>query len=144
MPESFDLLTMGRIGGDGYPPETGVPLRRAESFGRFPGGTATDAAVAATVISRTGADRSGAHRTGEHTGAHRTGEDSTGANPTPADPHQAPRGSGAEHRGVTPVADSSRPWDHRTAPTFRAITPRLGCSAAMPAPPDAEALPAPS
>jgi len=60
---SFDVMTMGRIGVDVYPLQTGVSLRHVESFGKYLGGSATNVAVAAArhgrrsaVISRTGAD----------------------------------------------------------------------------------------
>jgi 5-dehydro-2-deoxygluconokinase len=59
----FDVLTMGRIGVDVYPLQTGVSLREVESFGKFLGGSATNVAVAAArygrsaaVITRTGED----------------------------------------------------------------------------------------
>ncbi|WP_030980127.1 5-dehydro-2-deoxygluconokinase [Streptomyces sp. NRRL S-1824] len=59
----FDVITMGRIGVDIYPLQTGVPLPAVESFGKFLGGSATNVAVAAArlgcraaVISRTGRD----------------------------------------------------------------------------------------
>ncbi|UCM88273.1 5-dehydro-2-deoxygluconokinase [Streptomyces marincola] len=59
----LDLITMGRIGVDLYPLETGVPLARVETFGKFLGGSPTNVAVAAArlgrsaaVISRTGRD----------------------------------------------------------------------------------------
>ncbi|MFI7272625.1 5-dehydro-2-deoxygluconokinase [Streptomyces sp. NPDC049879] len=54
---------MGRIGVDIYPLQTGVPLARVESFGKFLGGSATNVAVAAArlgrsaaVVTRTGLD----------------------------------------------------------------------------------------
>jgi 5-dehydro-2-deoxygluconokinase len=60
---SFDVITMGRIGVDVYPLQTGVSLREVESFGKFLGGSPTNVAVAAArygrsaaVITRTGAD----------------------------------------------------------------------------------------
>ncbi|SFS74232.1 5-dehydro-2-deoxygluconokinase [Saccharopolyspora flava] len=63
MSERFTVITMGRIGVDIYPLQTGVPLPQVESFGKYLGGTATNVAVAAArlghrsaVISRTGAD----------------------------------------------------------------------------------------
>lgn len=59
----FDVLTMGRMGVDIYPLQTGIGLDRVETFGKYLGGTATNVAVAAArlgrraaVISRTGAD----------------------------------------------------------------------------------------
>ena len=59
----FDVITMGRIGVDVYPLQTGVSLREVESFGKFLGGSPTNVAVAAArygrsaaVITRTGAD----------------------------------------------------------------------------------------
>ncbi|MFD9715710.1 5-dehydro-2-deoxygluconokinase [Streptomyces sp. NPDC059076] len=65
-PESFDVITMGRIGVDLYPLRTGVPLARVDVFGKFLGGSATNVAVAAArlgrntaVITRTGADAFG-------------------------------------------------------------------------------------
>ncbi|MBQ0928466.1 5-dehydro-2-deoxygluconokinase [Saccharopolyspora endophytica] len=63
MSDRFDVVTMGRIGVDIYPLQTGVALPQVESFGKYLGGTATNVAVAAArlghrsaVISRTGAD----------------------------------------------------------------------------------------
>jgi 5-dehydro-2-deoxygluconokinase len=60
---SFDVLTMGRIGVDVYPLQTGVSLREVTTFGKYLGGSATNVAVAAArygrrtaVITRTGAD----------------------------------------------------------------------------------------
>ncbi|MGW4517466.1 5-dehydro-2-deoxygluconokinase [Streptomyces sp. NPDC004393] len=71
MPESadcFDLITMGRIGVDLYPLQTGVPLPEVESFGKFLGGSAANVAVAAArlgrstaVITRTGDDPFGTY-----------------------------------------------------------------------------------
>jgi 5-dehydro-2-deoxygluconokinase len=59
----YDVLTMGRIGVDVYPLQTGVSLREVESFGKYLGGSPTNVAVAAArygrrsaVITRTGAD----------------------------------------------------------------------------------------
>ncbi|MGW8380220.1 5-dehydro-2-deoxygluconokinase [Streptomyces sp. ODS28] len=64
----YDVLTMGRIGVDIYPLQTGVPLPQVETFGKFLGGTATNVAVAAArmghrsaVISRTGDDPFGTY-----------------------------------------------------------------------------------
>ena len=63
MRDRFDVITIGRIGVDIYPLQTGVPLPQVETFGKYLGGTATNVAVAAArlgrrsaVISRTGAD----------------------------------------------------------------------------------------
>ena len=60
---AFDVITMGRIGVDVYPLQTGVSLRAVESFGKFLGGSPTNVAVAAArhgrraaVITRTGED----------------------------------------------------------------------------------------
>ncbi|MEV6317071.1 5-dehydro-2-deoxygluconokinase [Streptomyces sp. NPDC051776] len=59
----YDLITMGRIGVDIYPLQTGVSLAQVETFGKFLGGSPTNVAVAAArlgrrtaVISRTGDD----------------------------------------------------------------------------------------
>ena len=55
-----DVLTIGRIGVDLYPLQTGLHLEDVDSFGKFLGGSATNVAVAAAkhgrksaVISRT-------------------------------------------------------------------------------------------
>lgn len=60
---SFEVITMGRLGIDLYPLESGVPLGSVTSFGRFLGGSAANVAVASArhgrntaLISRTGAD----------------------------------------------------------------------------------------
>jgi 5-dehydro-2-deoxygluconokinase len=60
---NFDVLTMGRIGVDVYPLQTGVSLREVTTFGKYLGGSATNVAVAAArygrrtaVITRTGDD----------------------------------------------------------------------------------------
>jgi 5-dehydro-2-deoxygluconokinase len=59
----LEVLTMGRIGVDIYPLQTGRSLRHVETFGKYLGGSATNVAVAAAryghrsaVISRTGQD----------------------------------------------------------------------------------------
>ncbi|GAA4240940.1 5-dehydro-2-deoxygluconokinase [Actinomadura meridiana] len=59
----FDVITMGRVGVDLYPLQSGVGLDEVETFRRFLGGSATNVAVAAArhgrrtaVITRTGAD----------------------------------------------------------------------------------------
>ncbi|ATY11547.1 5-dehydro-2-deoxygluconokinase [Amycolatopsis sp. AA4] len=63
MSTGFDLVTMGRIGVDLYPLQTGVGLEDVTSFGKYLGGSATNVAVAAArygrasaVITKTGAD----------------------------------------------------------------------------------------
>jgi 5-dehydro-2-deoxygluconokinase len=59
----YDVLTMGRVGVDIYPLQTGLGLEDVETFGKFLGGSATNVAVAAArhgrrtaVITRTGDD----------------------------------------------------------------------------------------
>ncbi|WP_149182747.1 5-dehydro-2-deoxygluconokinase [Streptomyces sp. TRM49041] len=89
MPESaetFDLITMGRIGVDLYPLQTGVPLPQVESFGKFLGGSATNVAVAAARLGRSAAVIT------------RTGDDPFGAYA-----HQALKEFGVDDRWVTPV-----------------------------------------
>lgn len=61
--EHLDVLTMGRVGIDIYPLQTGVGLDEVTSFGKFLGGSPTNVAVAAAryghsaaVITRTGPD----------------------------------------------------------------------------------------
>ena len=39
---AFDVITMGRIGVDVYPLQTGVSLREVTSFGKYLGGSATN------------------------------------------------------------------------------------------------------
>lgn len=60
---TFDVLTMGRIGVDIYPLQSGVGLQDVEAFGKFLGGSPTNVAVAAArmgsataVISAVGRD----------------------------------------------------------------------------------------
>ncbi|MCH0540816.1 5-dehydro-2-deoxygluconokinase [Streptomyces sp. MUM 203J] len=84
--DAFDLITMGRVGVDVYPLQTGVPLPQVESFGKFLGGSPTNVAVAAArlghssaVITRTGADPFGTYV------------------------HQALKEFGVDDRWVTPV-----------------------------------------
>ncbi|MET9951516.1 5-dehydro-2-deoxygluconokinase [Streptomyces sp. NPDC006339] len=64
----YDLITMGRLGVDLYPLQSGVELARVESFGKFLGGSPANVAVAAArlgrsvaLVSRTGADPFGAY-----------------------------------------------------------------------------------
>ncbi|MCT9076470.1 5-dehydro-2-deoxygluconokinase [Streptomyces fulvoviolaceus] len=83
---AYDLITMGRIGVDLYPLQTGVPLPQVETFGKFLGGSATNVAVAAARLGR---------RTAVIT---RTGDDPFGRYL-----HEALRGFGVDDRWVTPV-----------------------------------------
>jgi 5-dehydro-2-deoxygluconokinase len=60
---SFDVLTMGRVGVDVYPLQTGVGLAEVTSFGKYLGGSPTNVAVAAArygrraaVVTKTGRD----------------------------------------------------------------------------------------
>ncbi|MFI2509028.1 5-dehydro-2-deoxygluconokinase [Streptomyces sp. NPDC018972] len=86
-PQYFDLITMGRIGVDLYPLETGVPLSRVETFGKFLGGSAANVAVAAARMGRSTALIT------------RTGDDPFGVFL-----HEALQGFGVDDRWVTPVA----------------------------------------
>nr|WP_276206728.1 5-dehydro-2-deoxygluconokinase [Streptomyces griseoruber] len=59
----FEVLTMGRVGVDVYPLQTGVGLAEVASFGKYLGGSPTNVAVAAArygrsaaVITKTGRD----------------------------------------------------------------------------------------
>jgi 5-dehydro-2-deoxygluconokinase len=83
---AYDLITMGRIGVDLYPLQTGVPLPQVTSFGKFLGGSASNVAVAAARLGR---------RTAVIT---RTGDDPFGTYL-----HQALQGFGVDDRWVTPV-----------------------------------------
>jgi 5-dehydro-2-deoxygluconokinase len=63
---AFEVITMGRLGVDLYPLESGVALGDVTRFGRFLGGSAANVAVASArhgrrtaLISRTGADEFG-------------------------------------------------------------------------------------
>ena len=42
MSQPFDVITMGRVGVDVYPLQTGVGLEDVTSFGKFLGGSATN------------------------------------------------------------------------------------------------------
>ncbi|WP_442789804.1 5-dehydro-2-deoxygluconokinase [Nocardiopsis sp. EMB25] len=88
----FGVVTMGRVGVDVYPEQTGVGLDTVSSFGKFLGGSPTNVAVAAA--------RHG-HRSAVIT---RTGDDPFGRFV-----HQALRGFGVDDRFVTPVADLPTP-----------------------------------
>ncbi|CAL9637197.1 5-dehydro-2-deoxygluconokinase [Streptomyces sp. enrichment culture] len=96
----FDVITMGRIGVDLYPLQTGVPLADVETFGKFLGGSAANVAVAAARLGR---------RTAVIT---RTGDDPFGSYL-----HQELKGFGVDDRWVTPVAA------HPTPVTFCEIFP---------------------
>ncbi|WP_431965067.1 5-dehydro-2-deoxygluconokinase [Actinacidiphila sp. bgisy160] len=87
MTEPYDLITMGRIGVDLYPLQTGVPLPQVETFGKFLGGSATNVAVAAARLGRGTAVIT------------RTGDDPFGSYC-----HQALKEFGVDDRYVTPVA----------------------------------------
>ncbi|RKR74977.1 5-dehydro-2-deoxygluconokinase [Frondihabitans australicus] len=61
--DGFDVITMGRVGVDIYPQQSGLPLEQVESFSKSVGGSATNVAIAASrhgretaVVTRTGAD----------------------------------------------------------------------------------------
>ncbi|MFF9486399.1 5-dehydro-2-deoxygluconokinase [Streptomyces sp. NPDC014676] len=86
-PHYFDLITMGRIGVDLYPLETGVPLARVETFGKFLGGSAANVAVAAARMGRSAAIIT------------RTGDDPFGTFV-----HEALKEFGVDDRWATPVA----------------------------------------
>lgn len=83
---TFDVITIGRIGVDVYPLQTGVSLREVESFGKFLGGSPTNVAVAAARYGRSAAVIT------------RTGEDPFGEYL-----HDALRGFGVDDRYVTAV-----------------------------------------
>ncbi|WP_399892747.1 5-dehydro-2-deoxygluconokinase [Streptomyces sp. BBFR51] len=85
--QHFDLITMGRIGVDLYPLQTGVPLAEVETFGKFLGGSASNVAVAAARLGRAAAVIT------------RTGDDPFGGYL-----HQALKEFGVDDRWVTPVA----------------------------------------
>ncbi|WP_405650250.1 5-dehydro-2-deoxygluconokinase [Streptomyces sp. NBC_00019] len=66
--QPFDLITIGRIGVDLYPLQSGVPLGDVQNFGKFLGGSAANVSVAAArlgrssaVITRTGDDPFGTY-----------------------------------------------------------------------------------
>lgn len=86
MPEMYDVITMGRIGVDLYPLQTGLPLAQVDTFGKFLGGSPANVAVAAARLGR---------RTAVVT---RTGRDAFGDYL-----HQQLREFGVDDRWVTPV-----------------------------------------
>ncbi|MGI8678000.1 MAG: 5-dehydro-2-deoxygluconokinase [Jatrophihabitans sp.] len=49
---SIEALTVGRVGVDLYPEQSGVPLSQVTSFAKFLGGTATNVAVGAARLGR--------------------------------------------------------------------------------------------
>lgn len=68
MNAAIEALTVGRVGVDLYPQQSGVPLGEVTSFARFLGGTATNVAVAAArlghrtaVLTKVGADDFGGY-----------------------------------------------------------------------------------
>lgn len=90
MTETFDVLTMGRIGVDIYPLQTGVGLAEVETFGKFLGGSPTNVAVAAArlgrrtaLVSRTGQDPFGDYC---HQALKEFGVDDRWVLPVPAEP----------------------------------------------------------
>ncbi|AZS87148.1 5-dehydro-2-deoxygluconokinase [Streptomyces griseoviridis] len=89
---AYDLITMGRIGVDLYPLQTGVPLPQVTSFGKFLGGSATNVAVAAARLGRATAVVT------------RTGDDPFGTYL-----HEELRRFGVDDRWVTPVQDLPTP-----------------------------------
>ncbi|XVU22140.1 PfkB family carbohydrate kinase [Actinoplanes sp. CA-054009] len=87
-----EVLTMGRIGVDLYPEQTGVSLREVRTFAKFLGGSASNVAVAAARYGRRAAVIT------------RTGDDPFGEFL-----HDALRGFGVDDRFVTPVATLPTP-----------------------------------
>ncbi|MCX5425241.1 5-dehydro-2-deoxygluconokinase [Streptomyces sp. NBC_00078] len=85
--QPFDLITMGRIGVDLYPLQSGVGLAKVETFGKFLGGSATNVAVAAARLGRSTAVIT------------RTGDDPFGTYL-----HEALKEFGVDDRWVAPVA----------------------------------------
>ncbi|MFJ8397900.1 5-dehydro-2-deoxygluconokinase, partial [Streptomyces sp. NPDC094144] len=92
MPEPYDVITMGRIGVDLYPLQTGLPLARVDAFGKFLGGSPTNVAVAAARLGRRSAVVT------------RTGQDAFGEYL-----HQQLREFGVDDRWVTAVAEYPTP-----------------------------------
>lgn len=97
---TFEVITMGRVGVDLYPMQTGVALENVATFGKWLGGSATNVAVAAARYGRRAAVIT------------RTGEDPFGRFV-----HAALRGYGVDDRYVTPVPGLPTPV------TFCAIFP---------------------
>ncbi|MFI1353135.1 5-dehydro-2-deoxygluconokinase [Streptomyces sp. NPDC020898] len=89
---AYDVITMGRIGVDLYPLQTGVPLAQVTTFGKFLGGSATNVAVAASRLGRSTAVIT------------RTGDDAFGRYL-----HEALRDFGVDDRWVTSVPGLATP-----------------------------------
>ncbi len=92
MQEPFEVLTLGRVGVDIYPLQTGRGLEDVDTFGKFLGGSATNVAVAAARLGRRAAVVT------------RTGEDPFGRFV-----HKALREFGVDDRYVTAVAGLPTP-----------------------------------
>lgn len=90
--QPFDLITIGRIGVDLYPQQSGVPLSDVQTFGKFLGGSAANVAVAAARLGRSAAVIT------------RTGDDPFGTFL-----HLALKEFGVDDRWVTPVAGHPTP-----------------------------------
>jgi 5-dehydro-2-deoxygluconokinase len=86
MVTGLDVLTMGRVGVDVYPLQTGTRLEDVTSFGKYLGGSATNVAVAAARLGRSSAVIT-----------------RTGADPFGRFVHQALQGYGVDDRYVTEV-----------------------------------------
>ncbi|XUL88234.1 5-dehydro-2-deoxygluconokinase [Streptomyces galilaeus] len=89
---AYDLITMGRLGVDLYPLQTGVPLPQVTTFGKFLGGSAANVAVAAARLGR------------ETALVSRTGDDPFGTYL-----HEVLRDFGVDDRWVTPVPGLQTP-----------------------------------
>jgi 5-dehydro-2-deoxygluconokinase len=92
MDEAFEVITMGRVGVDIYPLQTGLGLEDVDTFGKFLGGSATNVAVAAARLGRRSAVIT------------RTGDDPFGRFV-----HKALQGFGVDDGYVTAVADLPTP-----------------------------------
>ncbi|HEY2687625.1 MAG TPA: 5-dehydro-2-deoxygluconokinase [Streptosporangiaceae bacterium] len=89
---ALEVLTMGRVGVDLYPLQSGVGLEDVETFGKWIGGSATNVAVAAARYGRRSAVIT------------RTGDDPFGRFV-----HKALRGYGVDDRYVTAVPELATP-----------------------------------
>ena len=83
---AFDVLTIGRVGVDLYPLQSGVNLADVTTFGKFLGGSPTNVAVAAARLGRRSAVIT-----------------RTGLDPFGTFVHQALRDLGVDERFVSPV-----------------------------------------